>query len=168
MGPTIKSIITGGMGGLVATSVMTLVLVAAEQAGFVGRFPPKRMTEGMLDAVERPPRSKLALDVATLVSHVGYGTSFGSLFGLLYQRLRLAVNPGLQGVIFGSLLWALGYAGWGPLLGIIPPPHRAQPGRPLTLVPAHGVYGWTLGTLVARWLGAPPATAQRRRRTARG
>ncbi len=87
---------------------------------------------------------------ATLAAHFGYGIAWGSAFALLYSRWRAPISPALQGALYGSALWAAGYAGWAPLLGLLPPPTRTHPGRWLTLVPAHWVYGGVLGALVGR------------------
>lgn len=89
------------------------------------------------------------------MAHVGYGTTFGCAFALLYGRWRAPMSPALQGALYGSALWAASYAGWAPLLGLLPPPTRTHPGRWLTLVPAHWVYGSVLGALVGRLLRQP-------------
>ena len=69
--------------------------------------------------------------------------------------------PGwLVGAVYGLGVWAVSYKGWIPALGILPPPERDRPGRPVIMVAAHVVYGLVLGALVRapETLGAPRPT----------
>ncbi len=56
---------------------------------------------------------------------------------------RLRVAPSTI-VLFGVVFWII------PLLGLMPPPDRDRPGRPVVMVLAHVVYGLTLGAVVGR------------------
>lgn len=154
MGATLINVAVGGVCGVIATAAMTGEMWAAQRLGLIRRLPPTVLTAAVLSAVGHAPRTEERLNAATLVAHVGYGASCGGLFALLAARLRVPLPTSLQGVLYGSALWALSYAGWAPLLGLLPPPTRARRGRPLTLVPAHWVYGGVLGALMGRWLAS--------------
>ena len=64
------------------------------------------------------------------------------------RRFGPRVPGWLVGVVYGLGVWAVSYKGWIPALGILPPPERDQPGRPVIMVAAHVVYGLVLGALV--------------------
>ena len=48
------------------------------------------------------------------------------------------------GTIYGALVYAAGYEGWLPVLGILPPAHRDRRGRVAIMLFAHLVYGASL------------------------
>ena len=138
----------GAAAGIGATTAMSAVLIAAQHAGLLGRLPPERITERMLDALHlsRNRREQKAL---AAISHYGYGTVTGAVFGLLQRRIAPR-HPVAAGVAFGGLVWLSSYVGWVPALKILPPPRKDRPGRQLTLVLAHAVYGAVLGLLSRR------------------
>jgi uncharacterized membrane protein YagU involved in acid resistance len=146
----VKAMIAGMSAGAVATVTMSGVMLAAKQVGLVGELPPERITEESLEATGLEPESEPALDAATVIAHFCYGIGAGALFGLLSRRLRLPLGTGSQGIAYGLLVWLVSYMGWVPALGFMPPATRDQPGRPLTMIIAHVVFGWTLGAIVGR------------------
>jgi hypothetical protein len=132
----------GALAGVLATVPMTAVMLGAQRLGLLGEAPPKKITEDLLDP---PPGTKLA---ATAVTHLGFGGMAGALFGAL-RRPRSTVRAAVEGVAFGTAVWAASYAGWVPALGILPPPDEDRADRQATMLVAHWVYGATLGVLVA-------------------
>lgn len=138
----------GTYGGVIATLAMTAVTFAAQAAGLLGGQPPARITAALLDALGVQQRRGAVLGVCTALLHLGFGASVGAVFALLHRSLRLPLPAALQGAVYGGLVWVASYAGWIPALGILPPPRRDQPGRPLAMVVAHGVYGGVLGAVV--------------------
>ena len=54
----------------------------------------------------------------------------------------------MLGATYGFLVWAAGYEGWVPMLGILPPAHRDRRSRVATMMLAHLVYGSVLGRLL--------------------
>lgn len=137
----------GAAAGIGATTAMTGVLIAAQRAGLLGKLPPERITERMLDALHLSRNRREQKAMAT-ISHYGYGTFTGAVFGLLQRRLAPR-HPVAAGVAFGGLVWLLSYVGWVPALKILPPPRKDRPGRQLTLVLGH-VFGAVLGWLSRR------------------
>lgn len=131
----------GGAGagsGVAATTAMSAVLAAAEVTGFVDRQPPRSIVEKLL-----PDLSDSATNFTAGLAHVAYGASAGVVYSSLVP-LRWQ-NRG-TGVAYGAAIWALGYEGWLPALGILPPAHRDRPGRALAVLAAHLIYGWRLGS----------------------
>ncbi|HZS86522.1 MAG TPA: DUF6789 family protein [Chloroflexota bacterium] len=147
----------GAGAGVVATLAMTAVTVGAQAAGLLSRQPPARITAAFLDALGVRQRPDILQRALTTALHLGFGASVGAVFGLLHRSLRPPLAPALQGAIYGVLVWAASYAGWIPALGILPPPTRDRPGRPITMVLAHAVYGVTLGMIVGRRARRPVA-----------
>lgn len=137
--------------GAVATVGMSALMFAGRRTGLLGRMPPEKITSRALNAlgVERSRREQ---DAAAAVLHVGFGAMAGALFAPALRALRLPLSPMLQGAAFGTLVWAVSYAGWIPALGIMPPPSRDRPRRPEVMLAAHWVYGGLLGWLCSRAL----------------
>ena len=144
------ALVDGGIGGGVATMVMSLVMQGARRAGLVGELPPARMAAALLDAVGVRARPRWTRDALAVVLHLGFGVAAGALFALLRGRLRLPVPLALQGIAYGVVVWLVSYMGWVPAVGLMPAATRDEPRRPVVMVLAHRVYGAALGALVAR------------------
>ncbi len=43
-------------------------------------------------------------DALALTLHLAFGSTVGALFGLVSRRLRVPLGPGLQGVLFASVV----------------------------------------------------------------
>jgi hypothetical protein len=132
--------VRGAASGLVATVPMSVLMAASEALGLLPDPPPPLIVRRLLPALD--PR---AVDLVTVVTHAAYGAAAGAAFAVLPLR-----RGPLLGVGFGLAVWAAGYEGWVPLLGVLPPAHRDHRGRVLTMVAAHVVYGVTLGVLTRR------------------
>jgi uncharacterized membrane protein YagU involved in acid resistance len=140
----VRDLIDGGIGGVIGTVAMSSLMMAARRAGLLGRQPPERLVEKGLDRFGIS-RNRETQDALSVVMHFGFGATMGALFGLVYRRLHVPIGPAPAGTVFGILVWAVSYKGWIPALGVLPPPERDRPGRQLTMIAAHLVYGWTLG-----------------------
>lgn len=146
----------GVAAGVVATAVMSASMRAAQAMGLLGRMPPRKITDHLLDVLGvKHATPRIARRALATINHVGFGASCGALFGLGHALLgrRARTRPlatTAAGVAFGTLVWAVSYAGWVPALGVMPRPSRDRFGRPATMVVAHWVYGGVLGALVAR------------------
>lgn len=135
-------------------------MLAARRAGLLGRMPPERITARALDSL-RIRRSPGEQDLLASLLHIGFGAGAGALFCPLQRALRLPLNPRLQGIAFGTAVWAVSYAGWVPALGIMAPPSRDRRGRPQVMLAAHWVYGALLGAFCA----SPPGPSTSRPRS---
>jgi hypothetical protein len=141
--PTASKIVTsaeGAVAGVGATLVMTAVMEAGRRWSSFRAHPPTRIVRKVLAG---NPDCRLPGELVLAgLAHLGYGASCGVLFAVLTRR-RPMIGPRL-GVRYGLLLWLIGYGMWVPAIGAVPPPQRDQPGRQLTLVAAHIVYGLVL------------------------
>jgi hypothetical protein len=123
-------------------------MAAAKKAGLMGRLPPEKVTESALAAAGQGDLPKPVRRATSLAAHFAFGTAAGAAFAIAHRRLRPPSSPIATGVLFGGLVWLVSYAGWIPALGIMPPPGRDRPGRPTSMLLAHGVFGAVLGALV--------------------
>lgn len=71
---------------------------------------------------------------------LGYGTTFGVLYGLAGGELR---NPLVTGALLGLAAWATGYLGWLPATGLMPPVTRQAPARVAGPIVTHALFGIT-------------------------
>ncbi|MBG0829940.1 hypothetical protein HS041_19415 [Planomonospora sp. ID67723] len=138
-------LVRGGLGGMLATAAMSVVMVAGDLAGLMRDQPPKRITRAFLPGGRYRP--KPGEGVLGAVAHVGFGAAGGALFGLLAGERR---PPVPVGVGYGLAIWLASYQGWVPGLGILPPISRDRPGRVAVMGAAHVVYGAALAAAVSR------------------
>jgi len=139
---------TGALAGTLATLPMSAVMLAAQRLGLMGKQPPAKITDAALDAtrIDPPPPQRRGLAV---VAHFAFGAAVGALFSAMHRRAPRVGRATVEGVAFGSVVWAASYAGWVPALGIMPPPTEDRPGRPASMIVAHWVFGAALGLMVA-------------------
>ena len=142
----IHSLTRGAAAGALATAAMSALMLAAGRAGLMGRQPPEAIVRqaGALTGTE--PRGRTA-DVLASVAHLGFGAVTGAGHGLLPP----ARHPVARGVVLGTGVYAVSYAGWVPALGALPPADRDRPPRQLAMLAAHVVFGAVLGALDDRW-----------------
>lgn len=146
----LQALVDGALGGAIGTATMSATMVAAEKLGLLGEHPPELITAQALDAIGHHRRAEATQDVLAILAHLGFGVGAGALFALGHRWLRLPIAPTVQGIIFGSLVWAVSYYGWVPALGLMRPPERDRAGRPAAMLVAHWVFGWTLGAITGR------------------
>lgn len=147
-------VINGGLAGLLATAPMTAVMkLLHRQLPRHERqyLPPRQITMRLARwaKVAQHLDDEKEQKAATYVSHFGYGTTVGSLYGLACAS---GMRPGVgSGLVYGMLVWAGSYLGLLPALGILSPATRHPPRRTLLMIAAHLVWGSTLGLLMS-WL----------------
>ena len=150
-----KCLVAGASAGLVATAAMTVAMEAMFR--LLPRWqrfplPPRYLTvrlaarAGVAETMDEPARYR-----ATLLSHFAYGTGAGAGYALLARRLPLPSPIG--GILYGLVVYVVGYVGWLPALGLYQPPTRETAARDALLVASHVVWGATLALVVERRLG---------------
>lgn len=138
MGVT-RALAVGALAGTAATAAMSTWMVVAERVGVMRGQPPRKVVGRLA-----PVSDGAAADGLAVVSHLAYGAAAGAAFGAVPLSAR--VRPA-AGVGYGLALWAVGYEGWLPVLGVLPAAHRDRRGRVVTMVVAHALYGAVLGVL---------------------
>jgi hypothetical protein len=126
----------GAIAGVIATAAMTTFLVGSERTGVMRGQPPRMMIDRFVPGLHDDTADRVAL-----VSHFAYGAAAGSLFAVLPGTRG---GSAARGVVYGVLLWAAGYEGWVPLAGVLPPAHRDQRGRAITMLLGHAIFGSVL------------------------
>lgn len=126
---------------MTGTAFMSAALGMADACGIMNRQPPRIIIEALLPSLG-PGEAR----ATALVSHVGYGTVAGAAYGIM---LAPAHRNTRTGILYGAAVWAAGYEGWLPLLGILPAAHKDKRGRALTMFAAHIIYGAALGQAAA-------------------
>jgi len=152
MGRVKRGIVAGAIGGLGATALMSVVMLAARRLGVTERLPPGKMAEKAIEAATQRQATDDETTVVASAAHFAFGAAAGVGFGILTARLPrvpLGAIAGL-GALYGTAIWFMSYQGWVPGLGIMPPASRDDPGRVTTMIVAHWVYGATLGIAAER------------------
>ncbi len=136
---------SGAVAGLEATAAMSALMWGAQQAGIVGKQAPKQVVQGSLEAVGQPSLPEWTHNATTLVAHFAFGGAAGAIYGSLVERVGLDRAPALTGIGFGLGVRAAAYRVVFPVPHVMTPPERDRPGRVLTMIAAHAVYGAVLG-----------------------
>lgn len=148
-------LLAGAAAGLVGTIVLQGFLAGSRRWAPttippIRRDPAEFMVEQAASAMPAahrrslPPAGRAAAEKGL---HLGYGATFGLLYGLAAG----ARNPLLAGAVLGLATWATGYLGWLPATGLMPPVTRQEPARVAGPIATHIGYG--IATAAAyQWL----------------
>jgi hypothetical protein len=144
--PTVPfRLLAGAAAGLAGTFVLQ-GLLAGSRRWVPASLPPIRQdpaefmveqAESALPAARRaavPAKGKAAAERGL---HLGYGATFGMLYGLAAGEQNLL----LTGAALGLVTWAVGYLGWLPATGLMPPVTRQEPARVAGPIATHVGFG---------------------------
>src|SRR5262249_48663730 len=122
-----------GLGaGAIATLLMTGLLFAAPALGGVPHAAQRAL---------HVLRARPVLVLGALIFHFGYGGLAGALYAAGVDRVSLG-----SGLFFGAALWGVAVAVYAPLIGLgFVASH--EPALAALVLPAHLLYGVTLGAL---------------------
>ena len=138
-----KSLARGALAGLAGTALMTAAMLPLKKASMSpGKVAPRQIADKLLNKLGlRDYLSPPAFEASWMALHFGYGTASGVAYALVQKAIGRE-RPVVEGLVFGTALWAAGYCGWLPLMGLYPPPTRL-PRRKVAveLVGSHLVYG---------------------------
>lgn len=150
IGQRLADMLLGARAGLVATAAMSLLMLAAKAAGLTGRLPPARVADQATEELPPPGQpDRPERDVLGAALHFGFGAGLGAVFGLATSGLdRLRLSTAL-GVGYATAVYAVSYLGWIPALNIMPTATRDRPGRSVTMLLGHWLFGAVLGALIA-------------------
>ncbi len=146
----VSRLFKGALAGCAATLAMTLAMAA--MAWFRPQrersvFPPYKVTARIASRIGLWQRtSKREHAVLALFAHFGYGVAAGALYAPLALRLRFPAL--LSGIAYGIVVWAAGYMGWLPTLGIVRPPPQQPGSQHVQLIVSHLIWGAVLGLTV--------------------
>jgi hypothetical protein len=132
------------VGGAVATVAMSAFMLATKKLGALGEPPPRKLGRLAARLSGDLFPSKKKQNVLATLGHFGIGMGAGGIFGTLAPRVRRVLPLPLAGAAFGTMVWAAGYLGVMPALGLMPMPKNDRRGRPLSMIAAHWIYGTVL------------------------
>lgn len=142
-----RTLAKGLLAGTAATVPMTMAMELGRRSGLFRRLPPEEITDQLLaSAGTTTPTRRDRQKIAGLV-HLATGATLGAIFTALPQPKRLTRRIGLNAT-YGLGIYTLNYVGLAPMVRLMPPPATDRPGRQLTTVAAHLVFGATLGCLL--------------------
>ncbi len=148
-------LLVGAVAGLTGTMVLQSIR-SAEQKWLKQASPEIKEDPGryMLRKAARllPPaaadRLKKTEPVTSKLLAMGYGATFGGLYGILRKTNERAIWEGLA---LGFAAWIVGYLGWLPATGLMRPVWKHQPRQIAAPLAEHALYG--VATLSGyRWL----------------
>ena len=142
-----KRAVTGALGGLGATLVLSGLREAWAKTGLVFETAPMQVVDRMeeLDLVgDLSPAGRRLL---TALAHFAYGAGTGTVFGLLRRERGGPGEEAAVGSALGVLAWGAGWSSWLPLTGVHRPPWAQKSPRVLLPVIDHAVFGTAWGLL---------------------
>lgn len=122
--------------GLVASMAMSGLREVTTGLGWLERTPPDEIVEDEAPLLVLP-MSDGNERVVVQLAHWGYGTTFGSLYGLLPEKVR---RSRLAGPTYGVAVWMLYEFGVAPLLGVQVAKRKEVLSR-VMLIADHVLYG---------------------------
>jgi putative membrane protein len=148
----------GLLAGALATVPMSGVIALGWLTGLLRTPPPEEVSANALesamyqtgDVLELPEfavapafDSPAAFQAGWIVAHLVYGALCGLVFVGLQASVPAAPRRPL-GIGFGLLVWLGSYLGLLPALKLYPRPEADSPGRVVTMIVAHVVFGLSL------------------------
>jgi uncharacterized membrane protein YagU involved in acid resistance len=159
----INLLMRGGLAGIIATVVMSLVIFGGRAIGLLHTPPPRQITgkvvrTARMDQDLPAEVSGPVFEATWLASHLGYGAACGALYALV--RLLLPAPAVAAGLAYGLVVWGLSYLHFMPTLGLYPRPQEDRPSRMTVMIAAHAVYGVTLAEVEWRLKGRMPTAGR--------
>jgi hypothetical protein len=142
-----KRAVTGALGGLGATLVLSGLREAWAKTGLVFETAPMQVVDRMEEVGlvgDLSPRDRRLLGV---IAHFAYGAGTGAAFGLLRKETGTQAEEAAVGSALGVLAWGAGWSSWLPLTGVHRPPWAQKTPRVLLPVIDHADFGAAWGLL---------------------
>lgn len=141
-----KHLLLGALAGLAGTMVMQVARTASQKAlpqaeAPIRGDPGKFMVEKTKQALPERARQKIPqqLESAAVKSlAIGYGMTYGALYAAVRPQ---GGKPVRDGIALGLANWAIGYLGWLPKTGLMPPVWEHEPRQIAMPIAQHAIYG---------------------------
>ena len=136
----------GAAGGLAGTVILDGIRRAnqkwiPEGSPPMKEDPAKFMTRKLEAALPEPARRRVLPQAKTVLEKL-LPLGYGMTFGVLYATVRPEAKPTLaDGLVLGLLSWAIGWLGWLPRLGLMPPISEHAPKQIIRPVAEHALFG---------------------------
>lgn len=150
----------GAVAGIAGTFLLQGVMLGMQQF-----FPQAETPEAedpasfMLWQVEKRLPKKVWMRIpptAEQVAGIGLSLAYGAAFGAIYGAVRPKRGcVWVDGAVLGTAVWAVGYLGWLPAAGLIPPIWKQTPVQTVGPIIEHLAYGFATvaayDLLVRKW-----------------
>ncbi len=142
--------LTGALGGLGATLVLTGLRQAWSKMGLVFETAPMQVVDRVEELGVVGDLTPAGRQLLTAFAHFAYGAGTGAAFGLLRRERGRPTEEAATGSALGVLAWGAGWSSWLPLTGVHRAPWTQKTPRVLLPVVDHAVFGaaWGLFNLV--------------------
>jgi uncharacterized membrane protein YagU involved in acid resistance len=149
----LKAAASGATAGLIATVPMTaFMLIAHRRLPWHERYPlpPARIMRELERKIGIWPFvTEETHTAATYVSHFGYGSAAGAVYGPIGTAVRATAWQ--KGALWGLIVWFGSYMGLLPALNILRPATQHPWRRNVLMIVAHFIYGISLAWLTERF-----------------
>ena len=142
-----RRIVTGALGGLGATLVLTGLRQAWAKMGLVFETAPMQVVDRVEELGIVGDLSPASRRLLTVVAHFAYGTGTGAAFGILRRERGGPGEEAAVGSALGVLAWGAGWSSWLPLTGVHKAPWTQKTPKVLLPVMDHAVFGAAWGLL---------------------
>lgn len=153
-----RRVLIGALAGMIASIPMAGVMMGLDRA-LPGRkrawweiwkpLPPKLITRRMtrrvgINLANRPGKK---WDLATWLSHLGYGAAAASLYPVITRPLPIPHI--LRGMLFALGVWGASYLGWLPATNILPAREQSAR-RNAVMILSHLSWGTVIAVIADR------------------
>ncbi len=142
-----RSALTGAIGGLGATLVLSGLREAWAKVGLVFETAPMQVVDRVEELGLVGELSPLGRRLLTVAAHFAYGAGTGIAFGLLRRERGGPGEEASVGAALGVLAWGAGWSSWLPLGGVHRAPWSQKSPKVLLPVIDHAVFGAAWGLL---------------------
>jgi hypothetical protein len=139
--------LTGALGGLGATLVLSALRESWAKVGLVYKTAPMQVVDRMEEVGLVKDLSPLSRRLLTATAHFAYGAGTGAAFGLLRRKRGGSGEEAAVGSALGILAWGAGWSSWLPLTGVHEAPWTQNTPKVLLPVIDHAVFGAAWGLI---------------------
>jgi hypothetical protein len=148
MSPLVRRTIHGAIGGVMGAACMTVARMLAQRAGLIKQMVPQAVEtwakHQLPISLPALPTQRALHHMADQAMHLGYGATFGALYGSALGGKRASAE---RVVAFGLGTWVFGSFVLLPSLKIMRPEWRANSRELAVNVASHLLYAGALALL---------------------
>jgi hypothetical protein len=146
------AMVRGAIAGFVGAVAMFPLMFTMKRLGLTREVFPKQVEEELTRRAGLPELARGRVsDILAYTAHLAYGALLGGFFGGLRYVVSAPTFPFAQ--LFGLATYAVGFLGWVPALGILPPIWRQREPIGVMRIMAHIYYGTVVSLAFDRMRG---------------
>jgi len=148
MNVQVRRTLHGALGGVTGAACMTALRMLAHRADWIDQMVPQaveaKLKHRLSSVRSAMPSQRAWHHVADQLMHLGYGATFGAVYGLLLGKRPASAA---KVVSYGLSVWGFGSFLLLPALKIMRPEWRAKPTELAVNLAAHLLYAGTVALL---------------------